>query len=54
MLLAVNHEIVPKEKSLGFNAQCNDCHAEGMIDWPALGWAEGPYQQKQKGNGKEK
>ena len=43
MLLAVNHEIAPRENSLGANANCSDCHAEGLIDWPALGWDEDPY-----------
>ena len=54
MLLAVNHEIAPKEQSLGANNNCSDCHAEGLIDWPALGWDEDPYEEKQKGNGKDK
>ncbi|MDX2507204.1 MAG: tetrathionate reductase family octaheme c-type cytochrome [Gammaproteobacteria bacterium] len=43
MLLTVNHEIAPKENSLGMNNDCSDCHAEGLIDWPALGLAEDPY-----------
>ena len=52
MLLAVNHEIAPKEQSLGANNNCSDCHAEGLIDWPALGWDEDPYKEKQKGKTK--
>ena len=47
MLLAVNHEIAPKEDSLGMDGVCSDCHGvdpdgEDLIDWPALGWDEDP------------
>jgi len=49
MLLSVNHEIAPKAKALGMAGKCNDCHAEGLIDWPALGWNEDPYKGKQAG-----
>ena len=44
MLLAVNHEIAPKEQSLGVNANCSNCHGGGQIDWPALGWDADPYK----------
>ncbi len=54
MLLAVNHEIAPKEKALGYNNNCQDCHAEGLIDWPALGLDEDPYKAKKKGKGRNK
>lgn len=43
MLLSVNHEIAPKENSLGVNANCSNCHADGIIDWLALGWNGNPY-----------
>ena len=49
MLLAVNHEIAPKENSLGANGNCRDCHAAGLIDWQALGWQKDPYPKKHKG-----
>ncbi len=54
MLLAVNHEIAPKKASLGRGGKCSDCHAEGLIDWPALGLAEDPYTKNGNGNGKGK
>ncbi|WP_078121032.1 tetrathionate reductase family octaheme c-type cytochrome [Thiosocius teredinicola] len=44
MLLAVNHEIAPKEQALGAGGNCRDCHAEGVIDWSALGWEKDPYR----------
>jgi len=43
MLLSVNHEIAPKEKALGMNSNCGDCHASTHIDWPALGWTKDPF-----------
>ncbi len=43
MLLTVNHEVAPSEQSLGMDNNCSDCHAEDLIDWPALGWEEDPY-----------
>ncbi|MEJ2308294.1 MAG: tetrathionate reductase family octaheme c-type cytochrome [Gammaproteobacteria bacterium] len=49
MLLAVNHEIAPAEVSLGTDGNCLDCHAEGLIDWPALGWENDPYESKRSG-----
>ena len=44
----------PKEQSLGADNDCSDCHGQGpdgvdLIDWPALGWDEDPYKEKQKG-----
>ena len=42
MQLSVNHEIAPAEMALGKGGACADCHANGLIDWPALGWAENP------------
>ncbi|MFW2371954.1 MAG: tetrathionate reductase family octaheme c-type cytochrome [Gammaproteobacteria bacterium] len=52
MLLTVNHEVAPKEKSLGWNNNCRDCHAEGLIDWPALGWDEDPFKKRRRGRGR--
>jgi hypothetical protein len=52
MLLSVNHEIAPKEKALGRGGDCSDCHADGLIDWQALGWNSDPYTKKGK-NGKK-
>ena len=49
MLLSVNHEIAPKEQSLGAKNNCSDCHAEGLIDWPALGWDEDPFKGSKPG-----
>ena len=43
MLLSVNHEIAPKEKALGMDSNCGDCHASTHIDWPALGWSSDPF-----------
>jgi hypothetical protein len=49
MLLSVNHEIAPREKSLGMGGNCSDCHGEGLIDWDALGWDEDPYKGNPQG-----
>lgn len=43
-LLAVDHEVAPKQDAFGANGECSDCHGQGQIDWPALGWDEDPYQ----------
>jgi len=42
MYLSVNHEIAPKEQAFGFGGNCGDCHINGAIDWPALGWTDDP------------
>jgi octaheme c-type cytochrome (tetrathionate reductase family) len=47
MLLSVNHEIAPAEQALGRideNGGCRDCHKNGAIDWPALGWTADPTE----------
>lgn len=46
MLLTVNHEVAPKEQAFGFGgvAGCVDCHLDGKIDWPALGWSGDPLE----------
>jgi octaheme c-type cytochrome (tetrathionate reductase family) len=47
MLLSVNHEVAPAEQALGRSESgggCRDCHAAGMIDWPALGWTADPTE----------
>lgn len=43
MLLAVNHEVSPKEMALGYESNCGDCHSSDHIDWPALGWTADPF-----------
>ena len=43
MLLSVNHEIPPGTMSLGVGEKCTDCHSDGLIDWPSLGWDSDPY-----------
>lgn len=40
---AVNHEIAPAEMALGNNG-CDDCHGNGQIDWPGLGWSADPVE----------
>jgi len=42
MYLSVNHEIAPKEQAYGMDTNCGDCHLQGQIDWPALGWTNDP------------
>jgi octaheme c-type cytochrome (tetrathionate reductase family) len=42
MLLKVDHEVAPKEQAYGFGNVCTGCHAQGQIDWPALGWPSDP------------
>jgi len=45
MLLAVNHEIAPKEMALGYGPapdSCLDCHAGGGVDFTELGWTADP------------
>jgi octaheme c-type cytochrome (tetrathionate reductase family) len=41
---AVNHEIAPKEQALGMGGTqgCVDCHGQGQINWPGLGWSADP------------
>jgi len=43
MLLSVNHEIAPKERALGFESNCGDCHAGNQVDWQGLGWTDDPF-----------
>jgi hypothetical protein len=42
-LLAVDHEVAPKQDAFGANGECSDCHGQGQIDWAALGWDQDPY-----------
>ena len=42
MLLRVDHEVAPKEMAYGKDNDCTDCHFQGQIDWPALGWPSDP------------
>ncbi len=42
MYLTVNHEVAPKEMALGFERDCGDCHTQGQINWPDLGWSDDP------------
>ncbi len=42
MYLTVNHEVAPKEQAWGMDGDCADCHADGAIDWLALGWTDNP------------
>jgi hypothetical protein len=47
MLLSVNHEVAPAEQALGRwdeGGACRDCHKNGSIDWPALGWSDDPTE----------
>ena len=37
----VNHEVAPADMALG-SGGCTDCHGEGQIDWPGLGWSADP------------
>ncbi len=43
MLLSVNHEVAPKEKALGMDTDCSDCHASDAVDWQGLGWTADPF-----------
>ena len=42
-LLAVDHEVAPKQDAFGANGACSDCHGQGQIDWAAIGWEDDPY-----------
>jgi len=37
----VDHEVAAKEMAYGMGG-CGDCHLNGQIDWPALGWTADP------------
>lgn len=42
MYLTINHEVAPKEESLGLDGNCASCHFNDQIDWSELGWSDDP------------